>query len=276
MDTARGAVTGTELGSPRARRALGAGALVALLVASAWPIARTSLKPAPTPVATLSRDSSAIDEAEAAVAHLHAAAANLTETAHEVLTARGAAAGSGGSASALSGPSRGATSATDPITQCLQGLVPPGTFGAGRLDWVCEQSDVWQLQLDLYGRVASRGHGPGVALWARLGHYELGAIALLRATCCPGAPALVVEVPTERCGSPGDALASLAPSPKDDAGPTPEAVERYADTLQCLANRRVWLPKAWAGVGPTESRRAFDDFLTGLAATSSSPRAHLE
>src|SRR5690606_38482988 len=67
-----------------------------------------------------------------------------------------------------------------------------------------------------------------------------------------------------------------APSPKDDAGPTPEAVERYADTLQCLANRRVWLPKAWAGVGPTESRRAFDDFLTGLAATSSSPRAHLE
>src|SRR5690606_41894871 len=86
MDTARGAVTGTELGSPRARRALGAGSLVALLVASAWPIARTSLKPAPTPAATLSRHSSASQEAEAAVAHPHAAAANLTATAPESRT----------------------------------------------------------------------------------------------------------------------------------------------------------------------------------------------
>lgn len=244
MQAAERSATGAEIGSPRVRRALGAAALALTVALLAWPVARSRIAPQQATPALVSTSKGAADrshpEAQASVAHLQAASAALAEAANEVLTSRSAARSTGAE-----------------TEQCVESLVPPGTFGAGRLDWVCEQADVWQLQLDLYGRVVSRGSGRGVPLWVRLGPFELGAIAILRAACCPNAPPLVAPVSTDRCGSLEEALGALGEEP------SPEQVEQYADVMECLASRKVWLPEAWAQVGPRESRRVFERLLEG-------------
>jgi hypothetical protein len=91
-----------------------------------------------------------------------------------------------------------------------------------------------------------------------LGRFELGAIAIIRAACCPNAVALTAELPLRKCGSLVDALAALA------SNPSPEHVQRYDEIMTCVAEHQVRFPEGWKRVAAKQSRQSFDGFLSDL------------
>lgn len=251
----------SEAGSPAVRRWVGAFALLVLAVLFARPLLQSALfpavaeSPAPAPNAEAIRS---VQELQAASEALKDAAAKSLASSPSESEPK-APEGTALAASAPSAvPAAGLSSVpppTDPASECLQSFVPEGTFGPGRLDWACAQPNLWQVQLDLYGRAATRGTGQGASLWLHLGRFELGAIAIMRTACCPGGPAFTADVATKRCGSLQRVLADLA------GQPSPERIQRYDETMQCLADRSVWFPEGWKRVSYEQSRRYFEEFL---------------
>ncbi len=243
----------------QARPVLGAAFMMALVFALAWPLLHRQTTPDPaapagTPLGSQSATPAPSGSAVEQIQQLQAASERLKRAAANVTAA------AAGSAEARPGevPPKAKPEPTQDATTCIESLVPEGTFGPGSLDWVCLQPDLWSLQLDLYSRAVKRGKGDGAARWVTLGRSELGAIAILRTTCCPGAAPFVAKVPVQNCGSLPEVLTALA------TAPTPDQVRRYHQTMSCLAERKVWFPEGWKRVNDKQGRQSFDAFLTSL------------
>jgi hypothetical protein len=181
---------------------------------------------------------------ETEVRALQAASEELSAAAESALAAQASAA-----------PKAAPVAHTDNVTVCIESFVPQGTFGEGRLDWVCTQPDMWSIQLDLHARALKRGSGPGAELWCSLGRFELAAISVFRRACCGSAAPVQAKVPSTPCGSLADRLVALGKAPSQ------EQVQRYDETMDCLAKRKVWFPERWSGIPPTQASHAFDEFL---------------
>lgn len=250
----------------RSRPWLKAIALFWLSFAVAWPIARWQLHTEPTPrvegpepfpetALTASRQNpSRAPRANATEAQPRTrAGGRSTSPSASIARTAGSAPSAESEPRAIAGG--GVTDAPRDTTACLDSW-SPGVFGTSNpLDWVCEQPDAWSLELDLHSRVRREGTGDGADVWLGLAHYEFAAIAVLRAKCCPGAAPLVAAVPTSRCPSLEDALATVGRDVSE------ESVNTYSEVLQCLIHRQIRMPASWHGVEEADARAAFETFL---------------
>jgi hypothetical protein len=141
-------------------------------------------------------------------------------------------------------------------TACVESFLPDGAFGDGvDLDWICDQQEIWVINRHLHDRIATRGKGKGVELWVRLGRFELAAVSIVRAACCPRAEVFTAVLPTAHCGSLAAALDAVSQSP------TAEHVDRYAEMIDCLIERKVRVPEPWSRSKRKTQRKHFDEFL---------------
>jgi serine/threonine-protein kinase len=92
--------------------------------------------------------------------------------------------------------------------------------------------------LKLKSAVVSSGGGNTTAAmreWSKLGWHELAAFAVMRAHCCPGAPALTAPSETKACNLEA-ALAALAGA-LDDGKAMEKALREYRTAVDCLADK---------------------------------------
>ena len=265
--------------SPRTRRFLGAAAVLTFLGLLAWPVARSFLPP-PYGVRGLTAKTQNLEPAQmerkaaSAVEQVRRASDALEQAAAKAIAAQAStppAAPPLSSTTAGQSARRAATANETGVppalpwltiprdgspTACVESFLPDGAFGEGAdLGFICEEQELWVINRHLHDRIALRGSGKGAELWVRLGRFELAAVSIVRAVCCPGAAVFTAVLPTARCGSLAAVLDAVSQSP------TAENVDRYAETIDCLIERKVRVPDPWRRSKRKTQRKHFDEFL---------------
>lgn len=149
-------------------------------------------------------------------------------------------------------------------TACMLSYLPEVELPNGALDFVCDETDFWQLDWKVRAELANR-RGDGARLWNRLGPYSMAALASMRKGCCVDAPYLQAKVPALWCGILRDTLRGLGAVPSD------ANVRDFEAMMKCLSDRGMRLPAAFGEVEPRDAREAFGRFLK-MARNRASPR----
>lgn len=105
---------------------------------------------------------------------------------------------------------------------CVAQSFPEGSFAIPQdLAFVCEPGDARSIVKRISTRLIVAGANnatPATKEWARLEWYELAAFAVLRGTCCPGAPPIELppsDPPCEHLGPTLDKLAAAVAERRD-------------------------------------------------------------
>lgn len=240
------------------RRWVGAFAILAFAYAVAWPFVRDAVPFLPKsarpemkrPVARAPRP-----DVARAVAGAKTATQRLEHAAEQALQARATAA----SNRSIDDASHVDTRSKDTATACVITLLPEGVLGDDPdLGWMCDEQELWVVNRYLYDRITTRGRGPGVQKWVGQGKFNLAAVALLRARCCPEGEAFSAVQATANCDSVAATLDRIVEYP------TPDRVDRYAAAVDCLMERKVQVPSSWARVKTKAARKQFDEFVSSL------------
>ena len=162
---------------------------------------------------------------------------------------------------------RTVATAIDPY-MCVKEFLPPGAFAAAvPLEPVCAKTDPSEVAefLDTaLKKGAGKGSSDGGKLWASLGWYELPAVAMIRAGCCP---------PLGRSTYPqGGTCAALEPvvAKVVVAAKEPSALvaaeREFEEAARCWMNAGGLRPSRYKAAPDAKTRAAFGEFLT-VAAT---------
>ncbi len=146
------------------------------------------------------------------------------------------------------------------LGECVGGFFEKGTFtGDEDFEFVCSEQDFRGVNSLLYRAIVVAGTGkvtPGMREWSTLGWYELGVTAIVRHTCCPGAPR--IDLPAQ--AGPCTAMVDLLPALTEDTSEPAARAEAYAKALRCYYANGVARPFEYSE--PTgANRRAFQAFL---------------
>lgn len=148
------------------------------------------------------------------------------------------------------------------VNACIRSTLPEGMFDERpQFGALCKDTELWSATRRLNGQVARFGRGEGLDTWARIGRYDLAAVAILRDRCCPTAAPFIVATPPKLCDSLDVTVHAIA----DD--PSASSADAYSASVDCLFTHQVKYPdEFWNRVGPKDARAAFDRFLRELRA----------
>lgn len=168
---------------------------------------------------------------------------------------------------------------------CLASLFPADTFAATAPDltFICEETNPVRGGGSIRSAVV-RGAGATLTAsmkqWAVLGWYELPAFAAMQARCCPSPPPLELPPHPELCKAIGPALDGLARAVADPATPAAsrdEALQAYADAVQCITRARAHKvfgqPGAPDGGASTAFRTVAEQIQSAKACDAAGPSA---
>jgi len=142
----------------------------------------------------------------------------------------------------VTGESDKALAATDKVSSCVMGYMPPNTFGSvPDFSGICEQTDprvgADKLRVAIVGSAPKSGALPTDAqkIFARMGWYDLAAFAVVRAGCCPDAKPLELPEPSKTCGSMSEALREVGQEVVANH-PAEESLKKYTAAIHCELN----------------------------------------
>jgi hypothetical protein len=137
-------------------------------------------------------------------------------------------------------------------TGCVLDLLPEGALGDAPPDlgYVCSEPMAHRGSLALKADLVRAGGGgrsvtPGMELWSRLGWLQLAAVAVMRAHCCPDAPASVTPKIAPKCKM-DEALAWLG-NALDDPEDMKRALDAFSKAAACVS---------WTGTAPAVDQDA--------------------
>jgi hypothetical protein len=170
---------------------------------------------------------------------------------------------------------------------CVRDHFAPGSF-EGRPDFafVCDAGDFPAIARRLGDMVVSSDDGPPVdgappvrdggsplkdgGVGSELGWYELPATAIIRKTCCPNAPPVVVPETKGWCEQIQVVLRRMEDESARAVDLAP-AARTYQKAVNCIVANHGFHPFAYSGSPSEASRIAFQQFL-GRAAIISTKR----
>ena len=157
----------------------------------------------------------------------------------------------------------GAPKSAPPIPKdkraCFATLLKDDAFGhtEPNLDRCCGGKRAYQTMLQLKSAIVRAG-GSGItetmAEWSKLGWYEMPAFAVMRAHCCPDAPALTVPRMFALCRI-EESLAYIS-NALDDEKKMTAALDDFDKAAQCMA-RRGWSDAFGRGGSPYGGERTY-------------------
>jgi hypothetical protein len=139
-------------------------------------------------------------------------------------------------------------------TRCLASYVPELDLAPHALDFVCTSDDLWAIERRVAEKFAYAA-GSGAEDWRHLGPYGMGALASMRAGCCPQAVPVRAVVPGLWCGILRDRVRQMS------AVPERTSYLDVAETLECLRARGVRLPARWYRSPPERQHAASRAFV---------------
>jgi hypothetical protein len=117
------------------------------------------------------------------------------------------------------------------LAACVLPTFPPESFDPSTdFGFLCAEADPAKLGAAIRTELVRthRNMSDGMREWALLGWYELPAVALLRARCCPSAPPLAL--PDARgCSPVADVLGAIASAAAAAEGPADKALQKAVD-----------------------------------------------
>ncbi|MCC6217032.1 MAG: hypothetical protein IT376_19395 [Polyangiaceae bacterium] len=148
---------------------------------------------------------------------------------------------------------------------CVAGWVPPGSLAspAPELGWVCTETDPKAASKKL-GAALGGGSGETKELAAKLGWYELAALAVVRAGCCVEERALVLPEPAAGCQAAGPALTQVG-TDVQEGKPIEDSLGKLTEAFTCAA--KAGQAGAFGRAAPpTEAEtKAFRDYVAKVA-----------
>jgi len=139
-------------------------------------------------------------------------------------------------------------------TNCMLSYLPEVDVPANGLDFVCEETDFWTIELKVRAQVVNRT-GDGSRLWSRLGRYSIAALASMRKGCCADPPYLQAKVAGLWCGILRDTLRGF------QAAPEQATVHEFETMMTCLELRGMHLPAHFSVTPPERAHEAFAEFV---------------
>jgi hypothetical protein len=124
-------------------------------------------------------------------------------------------------------------------------VFPPESFDASSdFSFVCEEADPIKGASAIRTQLvrSHRNISDGMKEWALLGWYEVPAFAVVRARCCPGAPALKLPE-TPGCSPVAELLGGITAATAATTDPADKAlkkaVDAYTSNLYCIVRSGV-------------------------------------
>jgi hypothetical protein len=134
-----------------------------------------------------------------------------------------------------------------------------------KFEFLCKTADLRSINSQLHRRLVVAGTGKVTAAmreWSAFGWYELATTALVRANCCTGSPAPVIDLPktSGSCAQLSDVLTALTKRPYavERVETLTEAVET---AIHCLFNEGTPRPYSYRARPTRHNRNAFEAFF---------------
>ena len=126
------------------------------------------------------------------------------------------------------------------VTACFAELLPDDAFRDTKpeLDKLCTGPKAYRTMLELKGAMVAAGKRDvteAMSEWSKLGWYETAAFVVMRAHCCPDAPAPKAYKDVEKCRY-EESLAWLT-NALDDRHSMTKAVRAHTESINCIVSK---------------------------------------
>jgi hypothetical protein len=150
---------------------------------------------------------------------------------------------------------------------CVSSHFPEGKLESAQgFAFVCEDGDFREIARVLFARASS---APGAdpmrtADQSELGWYELPATGIIRRSCCPGTPPVILPETTGWCEQLQWAVRRVADD-SNKAGDAAPAARSFDKAVSCLYANQIPRPYLYQRSPTQKNRAAFQQFLSRAA-----------
>jgi hypothetical protein len=150
---------------------------------------------------------------------------------------------------------------------CVSSHFPEGQLESSQgFAFVCEDGDFREISRTLFTRASSTPDADPVrtAEKGELGWYELPATGIIRRSCCPGTPPVILPETTGWCEQLQWAVRRVADD-SNKAGDAAPAARSFDKAVNCLYANRIPRPYLYQRPPNQKNRAAFQQFLSRAA-----------
>lgn len=129
------------------------------------------------------------------------------------------------------------TVADDKLSACVMSYLPKETFGKSpNVEWACTEKSARtganKLRAEVVARAPKGSVSTAMRLFSKMGAYDQLAFSVVRAGCCPDAPALALPDPSNGCERMAEIVNSVGKQVVDGQA-YESSLSKFAETLEC-------------------------------------------